>query len=172
MILATGYFIDGAIMTDTSETADQPPAEAQIEGRVLDALFRRNAAAKTGDEVAGETLDATIRRRAVDDGGDGPRPMELGTEALKRGCRRRLGGGGAMASVKGQSERHLDFDVRRCGYAGVDQSLGLADLGYRIHCNRDHAAMVTGFDDKLELSRSQTIMQGAAHRDFRFRSKS
>jgi hypothetical protein len=93
-------------------------------------------------------------------------------EALKRVAEDVWAGGGGMdLQVNGQSEQHLDFDVRRCGYAEFYQSLGLADLGYRIHCNRDHA-MVTGFDDKLELSRSQTIMQGATHCDFRFRSKS
>jgi hypothetical protein len=30
--------------------------------------------------------------------------------------------------------------------------MGLADLGNRVHCNRDHA-MVVGFNEGLELAR-------------------
>ena len=72
--------------------------------------------------------------------------------------------------VMGESNDRLDFNVTRCGYAEFYKQLGLTDLGYRIHCSRDHAA-VASFNDQLELSRSQTIMQGAACCDFRFRKK-
>jgi L-2-amino-thiazoline-4-carboxylic acid hydrolase len=69
-----------------------------------------------------------------------------------------------------QTEDHLDFNVTRCGYAEFYQELGLADIGYRLHCNRDHA-MVVGFNAELELHRSQTIMEGAGCCDFSFRRK-
>jgi hypothetical protein len=49
----------------------------------------------------------------------------------------------------------------------IHQELGLAEIGYRIHCNRDFA-MIAGFNDELELSRKQTIMQGEPCCDFRF----
>ena len=48
--------------------------------------------------------------------------------------------------------------------------LGLEDLGSLIHCSRDHA-MVAGFNDDLELTRRQTIMEGGSCCDFRFRRK-
>jgi hypothetical protein len=36
-----------------------------------------------------------------------------------------------------------------------------------FHCNRDFG-MVEGFNPSLTLKRTQTIMQGASHCDFRF----
>jgi len=72
--------------------------------------------------------------------------------------------------VVGESEDHLDFNVTRCRYAEFYKELGLSDLGFRVHCNRDHA-MLLGFNSDLELSRSQTIMEGATCCDFRFRRR-
>ena len=40
-------------------------------------------------------------------------------------------------------------------------------MRYLFHCNRDFA-MVEGFNRRVGLTRSQTIMEGAAHCDFRF----
>jgi hypothetical protein len=140
----------------------------KIEGRVL-IPFIETLRQKLGEDLAGEILDTTIRRLAVD---DGQRWVGQGMDSLKRVAEDVWAGGGSLdLQIIGQSEKHLDFDVTRCAYAEFYQAWGLADIGYRIHCNRDHA-MVTGFNETLELSRSQTLMQGAAHCDFRYRSKS
>jgi len=64
----------------------------------------------------------------------------------------------------------LGFHVTRCRYAEFYKELGLADLGYLVHCNRDHA-MIDGFNPDLKLSRTQTVMEGASHCDFRFTKK-
>ena len=69
-----------------------------------------------------------------------------------------------------QSPGKLDFNVTRCRYAELYQELGLPELGYLFHCSRDFA-MVEGFSRSIDLKRTQTIMQGAQHCDFRFRSK-
>jgi hypothetical protein len=45
--------------------------------------------------------------------------------------------------------------------------LGLADLGGLLSCSRD-AAMIDGFNPAIEFHRTQTIMQGASHCDFRY----
>lgn len=81
-----------------------------------------------------------------------------------------LWAGGAALDVQivSESDDHLDFNVTRCKYAEFYKELGLSDLGYHLHCNRDHA-MIVGFNDELSLSRSQTIMEGAACCDFKFR---
>jgi predicted ArsR family transcriptional regulator len=161
----------GGFMTDSSDLPISHLQRRKIEGRVL-IPFVETLRRKLGDEVAGEILDATIRRLAAGDGQRWAETYGQGMEALKRVAEDVWAGGGGMdIQVKGQSEQHLDFNVTRCAYAEFYQALGLADLGYRIQCNRDHA-MVTGFDEKLELSRSQTIMQGATHCDFRYRSRS
>ena len=48
--------------------------------------------------------------------------------------------------------------------------LGLPELGQLFHCNRDFA-MVEGFSPSLTLKRTQTIMEGESHCDFRFKRK-
>ena len=80
------------------------------------------------------------------------------------------GGGGLDIEVLDQTDDRLAFNVTRCRYAEFFKELGLEDLGCLIHCSRDHA-MVAGFNDDLELTRSQTIMQGGSCCDFRFRRK-
>jgi hypothetical protein len=68
------------------------------------------------------------------------------------------------------STKRLEFNVTRCQYAEYFKSLGLPELGALFHCSRDFA-MVEGFSQDLTLKRTQTIMQGASHCDFRFSRK-
>lgn len=76
-------------------------------------------------------------------------------------------GGSLGIEPIGKSEDRLDFNVTRCQYAEFYKELGLPELGDLFHCNRDFA-MVEGFSSNLTLKRTQTIMQGASHCDFRF----
>src|SRR4051812_32355726 len=66
-----------------------------------------------------------------------------------------------------KSTGRLDFNVTRCQFAEFYKELGLPELGYLFHCNRDFA-MVEGFSSSITLTRTQTIMEGASHCDFRF----
>jgi hypothetical protein len=59
------------------------------------------------------------------------------------------------------------FNVTRCRYAEMYRDMGLAELGAVLSCNRD-AAFCEGYDPKLKLTRTQTLMEGAAHCDFRY----
>jgi hypothetical protein len=49
--------------------------------------------------------------------------------------------------------------------------LGLADLGGLLSCSRD-AALIDGFNPSIAFARTQTIMEGAPHCDFRYRKRS
>jgi hypothetical protein len=89
-------------------------------------------------------------------------------------CREKFGeaGGGSLdIDMVAAGDDRLDFNVTRCRYAEFYKELGLADLGYLVHCNRDHA-MIDGFNPDLKLTRTQTVMEGASHCDFRFTKKS
>ena len=66
-----------------------------------------------------------------------------------------------------QSDERLAFDVTRCRYAEMYRALGIAELGEVLSCQRD-AALVDGFAPGVELTRTQTIMQGAPCCDFRY----
>jgi len=59
------------------------------------------------------------------------------------------------------------FNVTRCRYAEMYRAMGLADLGAVLSCNRD-GAFCEGYDPKLKLTRTQTLMGGASHCDFRY----
>jgi hypothetical protein len=67
-----------------------------------------------------------------------------------------------------RDETHFDFNVTRCRYAEMYRDMGLAEIGPLLSCNRD-GAFCDGYDPRLKLTRTQTIMQGASHCDFRYR---
>jgi hypothetical protein len=69
-----------------------------------------------------------------------------------------------------ESENMLSFDVRRCRYAELYESLGIRELGTTLSCTRDFA-LIEGFNSDVRLTRSQTIMEGAPYCDFRYRLK-
>lgn len=64
-------------------------------------------------------------------------------------------------------EDTFHFNVTRCRYAEMYHELGLADLGYTLSCNRD-ASLIKGFSEDITFTRTQTIMEGATHCDFRY----
>jgi len=61
----------------------------------------------------------------------------------------------------------FDFNVVQCRNAEMYREMGLAELGAVLSCNRD-GAFCEGYDPKLKLQRTQTLMGGATHCDFRY----
>ena len=62
----------------------------------------------------------------------------------------------------------LDFNVTRCRYAEMYREMGLGRIGHLLSCNRDGDFCI-GYNPDMQLTRTQTIMQGADHCDFRYR---
>jgi len=158
-------------MAETNEVDITHLQRRKIEGRVL-IPFIQALRDKIGETAAAEIVDETIRRLAAADGARWAASYGATTASMRKVAEDVWAGGGAMdVQLLAHSEDHLDFNVTRCGYAEFYKDLGLAELGARIHCQRDHT-MLAGFNGELELSRSQTIMEGANCCDFRFRKKS
>ena len=67
-----------------------------------------------------------------------------------------------------ESKNMLSFNVTRCRYAELYDSLGLRDIGTIFSCARDFA-LIEGFNPDVSLTRTQTIMEGAPFCDFRYR---
>lgn len=67
-----------------------------------------------------------------------------------------------------QDATTMDFNVTRCRYAEMYREMGLGEIGHLLSCQRD-GTFCEGYDKRLKLTRSQTIMQGASHCDFRYR---
>ncbi len=74
---------------------------------------------------------------------------------------------GMVIDVLENSAENLHFNVVRCRYAELYRALGIAELGAVLSCNRD-AALIQGFNPVATFERTQTIMQGATHCDFRY----
>ncbi|MEQ1714686.1 MAG: L-2-amino-thiazoline-4-carboxylic acid hydrolase [Hyphomicrobium sp.] len=76
--------------------------------------------------------------------------------------------GGAMEmEVKEQTDTSYVFNVTRCKYAEMYREMGLGEIGHLLSCQRD-ATFCEGYDKRMRLKRSQTIMQGASHCDFQY----
>ena len=75
--------------------------------------------------------------------------------------------GALEIDVLEQDEQRLDYNVTRCRYAEMYRELGIAELGAILSCNRD-AALVEGFNPLVKLTRTQTLLGGASHCDFRY----
>jgi len=71
-------------------------------------------------------------------------------------------------SVRERSQDAFAFDVTRCRYAEFYKALGEPELGFLLVCSADFDT-AQGFGGDVELTRTQTIMQGAGHCDFRYR---
>jgi hypothetical protein len=67
-----------------------------------------------------------------------------------------------------QTHDAFAFDVKRCAYAEFYKALGEPELGFLLICTADFA-IAEGFGPDIKLTRTQTIMQGASHCDFRYR---
>jgi L-2-amino-thiazoline-4-carboxylic acid hydrolase len=67
-----------------------------------------------------------------------------------------------------QSQDAFAFDVTRCRYAEFYKELGEPELGFLLVCSADFDT-ADGFGGDVKLTRTQTIMQGASHCDFRYR---
>jgi L-2-amino-thiazoline-4-carboxylic acid hydrolase len=70
--------------------------------------------------------------------------------------------------VREQSHDAFDIDITGCRYAQFYKELGEPELGFLLVCSADFT-MAEGFDPDIKLTRTQTIMQGASHCDFRYR---
>ncbi len=64
------------------------------------------------------------------------------------------------------SETRFEFNIKRCKYAEMYKELGMSDLGVILSCGRDFD-LVSGFNPRMTLLRTKTIMEGYDHCDFR-----
>ena len=123
-----------------------------------------------GKDRANEIAREVIIQLARKDGAQWAQQFGDDLQAMEKVSGVWAAGGSLGIEPIGKSPDTLDFNVTRCQYAEFYKDLGLPELGYLFHCNRDFA-MVEGFSPGLALKRTQTIMQGATHCDFRFARK-
>ncbi len=140
--------------------------EARVLAPVIEALAER-----FGREAVHEVVADTIRRLAEEHGAalaDQLAGNEL--HDLARVLAIWQQDGALEVDMLANDDEHFDFNVTRCRFAEMYTRLGMAELGPILSCNRDFC-FAQGFNPDLELKRTQTIMEGASHCDFRFRAK-
>jgi len=159
-----------------SSSTSQTPSPAltllqrrEIEAKIVGPLIR-GFAAEIGSEKAIEIVRRVIVNLAHEAGANLASELgEASLAAFARGLDRWKEGGALEIDILEQSEDRLDFNVTRCKYAEMYRALGLADFGGSLSCQRDFA-LIDGFNPSITLQRTQTLMEGASHCDFRFRA--
>ena len=62
-------------------------------------------------------------------------------------------------------DNQISFKITRCLWSNVFRELGAPEIGYTLCCESDYPR-AKSWSPKLELKRTQTIMQGAPYCDF------
>jgi hypothetical protein len=139
--------------------------EAAILKHVYDSLKQSHS-----EQVARTTLADAVRRSSVEQaaefaakaGGKTSMQTFIDRQALWRA------GDALTVEVKEQTDKSYVYNVTRCRYAEMYREMGLGEIGHLLSCQRD-GTFCEGYDKRLKLTRTQTLMQGASHCDFNYK---
>ena len=143
----------------------------QIEANIIQPIYEEMVA-ELGEKRARKILTTAINKDAVRQGAElaasTDQPNDLETFATLMG---RWSKGDALTKEELHSSKgQLDFNVTRCRYAETYAEMGLSHIGSILSCGRD-GSLCEGYNPNVTLTRTQTIMGGAPHCDFRFKMK-
>lgn len=143
---------------------EQRRIEAAILKHVYDTLK-----ASHGVEIAQTTIADAVRASSIEQAKEFAAKVGGKTSIqtfVDRQSLWKLGGAMEM-EVKEQTEMSYVFNVTRCKYAEMYRDMGLGEIGHLLSCQRD-ATFCEGYDKRMRLKRTQTIMQGASYCDFNY----
>ena len=145
------------------DVIDRRKVEAMILGPMLRAFQEEIGVERTND-IARAAITKLAREQgsqfAKGIGANGLEDYASNKDAWRRH-------GALEVDIIESSPTRYSFDVTRCKYAEMYKSLGFDDLGDIFSCTRDFE-FCNGFNSEVKLRRTQTIMQGASHCDFRY----
>ena len=141
----------------------------RIEAELIKPLYE-TLVAKYGVEQARAVIEETIRKSAIAQAAGFAAQVEGGPSLQSFiDIQKHWTAEGALEiEVIDKGEAHFDFNVTRCRYSEMYREMGLGEIGSLLSCNRD-GAFCEGYDSNLTLTRTQTLMGGASHCDFRYR---
>lgn len=140
--------------------------EASILKHVYDVLKRSH-----GVEAAQAAIAEAVRNASIEQARDFAARAEGGATSMATFTALRplwTMNGALEIEVLEQSDQVLNYNVTRCRYAEMYREMGLGEIGHLLSCQRD-GTFCEGYDKRLRLTRTQTIMGGASHCDFRYR---
>jgi hypothetical protein len=142
--------------------------QAKIQARVLVPLIQA-----LQKELGEERANAIVRnalgdlyRKIGEKWWDGQKSQNLG-ENMATFFVKFAGGNALDYDVLRQSADRFDANVTGCRYAQFYREMGAPELGFLLLCSAD-PPMAEGMGPDIQLTRTQTIMQGAGHCDFRY----
>jgi hypothetical protein len=126
--------------------------------------------ASHGVETAQRTIADAVRKSAMEQAAEMAAKVGGKTSLQTFVDRQELWtrGGALERDVIEQSDTRYRFNVTRCKYAEMYRAMGLGEIGHLLSCQRD-GTFCEGYDPRIKLKRTQTIMQGATHCDFDYR---
>ncbi len=145
------------------DVIDRRQVEALVLGPMLKAFQNEIGIEKT-NEIARTVITSLAREQGAQFAQD-IGTNELEDYALNKDAWRR--NGALEIEVIKSDNREYSFNVTLCKYAEMYKELGYADLGEIFSCTRDFE-FCSGFNSEIKLRRTQTIMGGSSHCDFRY----
>lgn len=160
-------------MTQSASSSAHPEGLSMLEKRTIEAEILKEVyetlKESHGVEVAKKTVSESVRRSAIEQArqfaaaAPGGSSLKAFVDVMPLWTK----GGALEIDIKEQTDTTFTFNVTRCRYAETYKAMGLGEIGALLSCNRD-GAFCEGYDPKLKLERTQTIMQGASHCDFKY----
>ena len=160
-------------MSTSATTPDQLPPVPMIQQRRIEAAMLKQVydilKESHGEKIARDTVANSVRKSSIE------QAREFAAKAggktsmktfIERGGLWRVGGALEVETLE-QTDTTYSFNVTRCRYSEMYREMGLGEIGHLLSCMRD-GTFCEGYDPKLKLQRTQTIMQGASHCDFRY----
>ena len=140
----------------------------RIEANIIKPIYDEMVE-QLGREQAQEILGASIEKAAIEQGAsmaaesaDGPSLRNF-VDLFERW----KASGALEVDIKHEADERFDFNITRCRYSEMYKEMGMGDIGHLLSCGRD-GSLCTGYDPRIKLERTQTIMGGASHCDFRY----
>ena len=137
--------------------------EAKILKHVYETLIESH-----GEEVAKRTIADSVRHASIAQAKEMSEGVETSMTSFIELMEMWTRGGALETTVLDANEEEFNFDVTRCRYSEMYKEMGLGDIGHLLSCQRD-GTFCEGYDSRIKMTRSQTIMQGAPTCTFRFK---
>jgi hypothetical protein len=158
-------------------TTSDPTQSPIFRQRATEAGILRNVyntlVASHGEAVAEQTIKDAVRSASIEQAeamaaegrARGEEPSMRSFQQLYELWAR---GGALEIEVLEETETTFNFDVTRCRYSEMYREMGLGKIGHLLSCQRD-GTFCEGYDPRIKMERSQTIMGGADRCTFRYR---
>lgn len=141
----------------------QRRVEANILKHVYETLIDSH-----GEEVAKKAIADSVRKASIAQAEEMAEGVETSMTTFIELMAMWTRGGALETTVLDANEKEFNFDVTRCRYSEMYKEMGLGDIGHLLSCQRD-GTFCEGYDSRIKMTRSQTIMQGAPTCTFRFK---